>query len=428
LLLTGLYSAWLQVGTVDALAQTAYGQTLLLKGILLLLALGLAAFHLILGWRGGTARSRRLTTATLAGEALLAVVVLLVVGRLIGLEPAREVVASRAPTQVDVPLSLAADDGAPAAHLSISPGAVGVNTFTLDVDGTPLPSGAEAVLRFSLPSRDIGEEELVLPAVAPNRFVAEGAELALPGDWQITAIVRKIGAFSWQTTSAVAIGAMPPSSSAANPAPRFAPAGVLGMIAVAIGVAALAAAVARRRALVAARAGLAAVGAAVFIAGAAILGVSRLPVPSPAPVVAQEVSPVSASPRAVMEHAMAHEHDATAPAAATPLALPAPGTPVTRDGITVAVAVSPRRAGPAKVAIDLAGPDGKPLQDARVVVLNEMPSMPMGRSETPATETAPGHYVAEPVPLGMEGAWRLTIRVSPRGKPTQSFPFAVTME
>ena len=89
LLLSGLYSAWLEVGTVAAMTDTPYGQSLLLKGILLIPILALAAFHLMLGWRGVGGEASRRVAATVALEALLVVMVLLVVGRLIGQEPGR---------------------------------------------------------------------------------------------------------------------------------------------------------------------------------------------------------------------------------------------------------------------------------------------------------------------------------------------------
>src|SRR4029450_11879823 len=44
LLLTGFYAAWLQVGTIEALLTTLYGQALLVKLILLLAPLGVAFF------------------------------------------------------------------------------------------------------------------------------------------------------------------------------------------------------------------------------------------------------------------------------------------------------------------------------------------------------------------------------------------------
>ena len=131
LLLSGLYAAWLQVGTLAALRETPYGQSLLLKGALLLPILALAAFHFLLG-RRGIDGDPATVARTLIAEALLVVAVLLVVGRLIGQEPAREVLASRQPTQLTVPLVFATDDGTRQGQLVIAPGATGVNTFTLE--------------------------------------------------------------------------------------------------------------------------------------------------------------------------------------------------------------------------------------------------------------------------------------------------------
>ena len=109
-----------------------------------------------------------------------------------------------------MPVVFATDEGTRTGQLTIAPGAAGVNTFTLDVAGAPLPDGAEGVLRFALPAQNIGEQELRLPQVAPNHFATEGSELALAGDWRITAIVRTIGAFSWTTEARVTVGEAPP--------------------------------------------------------------------------------------------------------------------------------------------------------------------------------------------------------------------------
>jgi len=84
--LTGLYSAWLHVGNIDALLHTGYGQALLTKLILLIPILALAAFNLFVVTRrlrlgdpqAWAARFRYLV----ASEAVLAVIVLAVVGAL----------------------------------------------------------------------------------------------------------------------------------------------------------------------------------------------------------------------------------------------------------------------------------------------------------------------------------------------------------
>jgi copper transport protein len=428
LLLSGLYSAWLQVGTVAALTDTPYGQSLLLKGILLIPVLALAAFHLLLGWRGAGDVGPRRVAATIALEALLVIMVLLVVGRLIGQEPAREVIAKRAPTQLQIPLVFATEEEPRTAQLTIAPGAAGPNTFTLDVAGAPLPADAESVLRFALPERNIGEQELRLPQGAANHFATEGSELTLPGDWRITAIVRAIGAFSWTTEATVTVGAAPPIAAEPNPAPHFGPGGVAGMVALAIGLAGLAAAALARGTRIARRAGIAAIGTVALAAGVILLVGSRLPAEASVPVLARSATPEPPAPAAASPPAMsAHDHDMVMPHAATPVSLPGVGTPVPADSLVVTVTAEPAAPGPTDITVDVRDPDGAPLPDARVVVFAEMAGMGQDGQGTPAEEVAPGRYVAPDVSLSMSGDWQLKVRVLPKGQPTRIIPVALTV-
>jgi copper transport protein len=427
--LSGLYAAWLQVGTLEALRDTPYGQSLLLKLGLLLPVLALAAFHLALGRRLLRDKAPGRFVATIAAEALLVVVVLLVVGRLIGLEPAREVLSARTPSQIVVSLSFATDEGQRKGQLSLSPGVAGPNDFTLRIDGSPLPAEAEGILRFALPNRDLGAQELRLPLVSQNEFRAEGSDLALPGDWQVETIVRAIGTFSWSTESVIAIGQTPPPAPQPNPAPLFAPPAIAGMVAIAIGALALAFALLASGATPSRRAIVAAAGVAILGLGAAAIAAAR--VAPPPPVVAAIQTPAAPTPEASPSAADGHHtmnHHAT-PESGTPAPelLPGPGTVIQGDGFSIEFAATPDTAGPVDVTITLRADDDTPFEDARVVVLSDMPAMAMGRTETPATETAPGQYEASSVPLVMQGEWRLSIRVSPRAKPTQVFSFAVSV-
>jgi copper transport protein len=423
LVVSGLYASWLQVGTVAALRETPYGQSLLAKGALLLAILPLAAYHLAIGWRGALNGISRRVALTLVTEALLAVVLLLVVGRLIGLEPAREVMANRSPTELAVPLSFETDEGQREGSLTIAPGAAGPNTFTLEIGGQPVPGEAEGVLRFALMDQPIGAQELRMTRAGANVFTAAGSELALPGAWQIEAIVRQIGAFSWSTTVTIDVGALPPAVAEPNPAPVFDGSGILGLIAVSVGLIALAVAAVSRGVAMPRRAGAAAAGVVAVAVAAAILATARIPIP---PAVAEAVQPDAISPVASLSPVAAHQHATPAPAASPPSALAGPGTPVPGDGIIVTLAVNPERAGPVTVSVAIEQ-DGAPLSDARVAILSESMEMDMGRRETVAEEIRPGQYLAADVPLGMAGAWRLTVRVSPRGEASQVFPFAVTV-
>jgi copper transport protein len=426
LVLSGLYAAWLQVGTVGALRDTDYGRALLLKGALLLPVLILAAYHFLLGWRGISRGDAAQAPRTFVVEALIVAAVLLVVGRLIALEPAREVMASRTPVELTLPIAFATDDGERTGRLTISPGAPGVNTFAIDLDGAAFSAEAEGVLRFSLSSQEIGQQELRLPATGPNRFSAEGSELALPGQWQVSAIVRQIGQFSWSTEVIAPIALTAPSAPEANPAPHFGSAGAWGMIALAIGMCALGVALASRSMAANQRGVVSTAGIVAVLAGVTLLSLARLPEPEAvvaavhrAALPAKQPSP-QASPAT---EADAHDHHATPRPDERRAAV---GTPVAIDGLSVTLEVDPERSGSTDVTVVVAQADGAPLSGARVAIISEMAGM-AGREETKATETEPGHYLASDVPLTMAGEWRLTVRVSPKGASTQVIPFSVAM-
>jgi copper transport protein len=431
LTLSGLYASWLQVGSLDALRTTPYGQSLALKLLLLIPALALAAFHFILGKGAVTAEGARRFTSTIVAEALIVVAVVLVVGRLIGLEPAREVLSARTPPHLVVPLAFATGEGARTGQLTIAPGAAGPNTFLLQIDGASLPDETQGVLRFTPPNPDIGQQEITLPMQGPNAFRVSGSELALPGDWQVEVIVRAIGAFSWSTAFTIPVRSAPPPAPEVNPAPLFAPAAIAGLVAIAIGAVALAVALAGR-AIRSRRWAAAAVGAGLLAVGGLVVSGSRLPAPeqilAASPLTAEPASEASPSAAAHQtSHGAMALHASPVAGGATPQPMPGPGDVVQGNGFTVELAAEPAGAGPVDVAVILENDDGAPLEGARVVVLSDMPEMGMGRTETPADETEPGRYAASFVPLGMPGEWHLAVRISPRGEPTQVFTFAVVV-
>jgi hypothetical protein len=317
--------------------------------------------------------------------------------------------------------------------LTITPGAAGPNEFLLEIEGASVPANAEGVLRFTPPNRDLGMQELILPMVEPNTFHAAGSDLALPGTWQVQTIVRAIGAFSWATEFMLPVGQTPPPAPEPNPAPLFAPPAVAGMLAMTAGAIALAVVLAgsgdrTRRTVVAA------LGVGALAVGTVVVSGARLPAPEPILAAVQPATVTAPVPSPNSgEHEMNHEemghgHASPVAASATPPPLPGPGTPVEADGFTVEVAADPASAGPVDITVTLLTDDGSPLEGARVVVLSDMPAMAMGRTETPATETSPGQYVAASVPLVMPGHWHLAIRVSPRAESTQVVEFAVTVQ
>jgi len=427
LVLSGLYAAWLQVGTIEALQGTDYGRTLVFKGVLLLPVLALAGFHFLLGWRGAPGEIGRVAR-TFAAEALVLIVLLLVVGRLIGLEPAREVVASRTPNAITTPITFAMDRDPREGTLTISPGVPGVNTFVLEIVGEALPDGSEGVLRFEMPNHDMGQQELRLAGETGNRFVAIGSELALAGDWRIEAIVRKIGAYSWSTVIALDLAATPPIAQPVNPAPLFLPSGVFAVLLVAIGIAGLSAALVSPGATFARRGQVAAIGVMALVGGSLFLIASRVPASMP-PVqaMAETAAEIVATPgegraeTAEVTIAPVHSDHATAEAAA----IAGPGTPISKTGIQIDLEANPGEAGSTDVIVRLTTECGEPLMGARVSLFGAMAGMESDRVEAAAAETESGRYVAMAVPFGMAGTWSVNVRVSPKGDSTIVVPFQV---
>ncbi|HVO71093.1 MAG TPA: copper resistance protein CopC [Aggregatilineaceae bacterium] len=204
LLLTGLYAAWLEVGSLQGLFTTLYGQVLLVKGFLVLLLIGVAGINLVFTHRGLKAgqtiwagRLRRLITA----EILLAVGVLAAVGALTSLSPSRTVLAQRALAAAAAPakpiLATQVDQGLHV-QLLITPGWVGPNTFTItltDDQGKSVTDASLIRLRFDDRTTNLGESELHIQpapgAASTGAYTVSGANLSQAGSWQLRVSIQR---------------------------------------------------------------------------------------------------------------------------------------------------------------------------------------------------------------------------------------------
>jgi copper transport protein len=195
--LTGVVRALDEVGSVDALFDTDYGRTLLLK-------LGLVASLLALGalnkfWnvpailRGGrhVERLRR----TVRGEVAFAAAVLGVVGVLSSLPPPADMAAHDDGHQpVNTSIEATGSDYATTVRvtLRVEPGVVGENRFEVRIADYDTGETVEAVrvaLRFTMPQQpDLGANLLELRPT-DDHWAATGTAVAQPGRWQATAII-----------------------------------------------------------------------------------------------------------------------------------------------------------------------------------------------------------------------------------------------
>jgi len=207
---TGLYSAWLQVGNLTALTDTPYGRSLLIKSILLALILVVAAINLLvierqltrtLADQAASLWSRRLTW-TVALELVLVLGVFGAVGAMTSQEPGRDVLIERSKQ-----IELTYDDMTPRAKLLLAPGVAGINHFRLEVGGDDLPSDTTALIRLTMPDNStLGTKEITLARVAGNAFEYHGSDLGITGTWDFEVIIREPGAAQVQSTVEQVIG------------------------------------------------------------------------------------------------------------------------------------------------------------------------------------------------------------------------------
>ena len=197
IVVTGVYSAWLQVVEPERLWRTEYGVLLVAKVALVvpLLALGGANLawtrpRLAAGTAG--ARAAKALRTLVAAEIVLAVAVLLVVGFLTEREPARQVSG-------DVPLAVegAAASGDTRVRVRVVPGRPGPNTLEVDVvsreGGRTADADVELQLRYL--DTDLGATVERPVRNEDGVFAVETDAFTLAGAWQVLAIVRQPGAF-----------------------------------------------------------------------------------------------------------------------------------------------------------------------------------------------------------------------------------------
>jgi len=200
-LATGLARGFVEVRTLSNLVHTSYGVTLMVKvamvlGLVLLGALNHYRWTPLLRTRDGVARTFRLNSG---GELAVAAAVLAATAILSGLAPAATATATagRMPASaVGVTVSGADFGTTVRAHLTVSPGAVGRNSYSVMVDGydsgQPVSSVTAVTLQFSLPSQpSLSQSQLALGEVSGGTWRGSGLQLSVVGRWQVDVLVQE---------------------------------------------------------------------------------------------------------------------------------------------------------------------------------------------------------------------------------------------
>ena len=223
LLIAGVINGYLQVRTWSALWETEYGLLLLAKIALVVPLLGLGAYNnryavprLKAGIASVLERRRFLTAAGV--ELAIMVAIVAVTAVLINAEPARTEAMMEEMAMEDGAMGTEAGDqeafesdvdlGEMMAHLVVEPAMPGENTIHLTFEHADAEELTKVSVAASLPSEDIGP--LAFPAEPvqgqPGEYVAEGASLSLPGEWELR-IEALMGEFDLLTeTITVPIG------------------------------------------------------------------------------------------------------------------------------------------------------------------------------------------------------------------------------
>ena len=211
LLVTGVYSALVHVGSLPALTVTPYGRTLLVKLLFVILAVALGAYHRFvmrprLEGPQPADHAPRAFLRSLAAEAVLGAVILLAVALLTITPPA----AVTMPVAARAPLVLAGLASAFRVDLTISPAEPGWNRFEAMVrtgeEPVP-PEGTRILLRLTKLDEDLDPVTVTLQPDG-GRFTAEGGELGVPGWWEVQVIVRQRGTRDATTLFSLKLGSV----------------------------------------------------------------------------------------------------------------------------------------------------------------------------------------------------------------------------
>lgn len=229
LFLTGFYATWLQVGSLNALLDTTYGSSLLVKLLLMVPLLAIAASNWLLTVRSQRAREdlwQGQLRGLLIAEIVLLVGVLGAVGVMTSTMPARTaendrlLAQARAGVAATPPHLLAQETQQDDLHLHlvVIPGYVGENEISLTLHNVAnhLPVVTASLIRLRFENLDaVGvESELRIESGENGTYRALGANLSAPGTWKIRATVQRPDEFDVVADFDMPVATAPPPAPA----------------------------------------------------------------------------------------------------------------------------------------------------------------------------------------------------------------------
>ena len=198
LIATGLFNTGQQVPSLDALVTTSYGQLLLGKVALLLVAgaIGLINHFLLRPHQptGRRAGSRQRMPALVTAELLVVAAVLLLTSAMTASAPPRGFEYTLAPE--DEKGSMAQTVGDVKVALDVKPNRPGQNVFSVQsasAEDPPPAAITRVLLQFTYLGSNLGRVKVKTEEVGPGRYVLHGDYLKLAGPWRIDVITRRHG-------------------------------------------------------------------------------------------------------------------------------------------------------------------------------------------------------------------------------------------
>jgi mono/diheme cytochrome c family protein/uncharacterized membrane protein len=192
-LLTGVFSALVELPTLRSLGDTPYGVVLLAKLALVILALGIAYLNnrAVRGATHSADLPRRI-----AVEAGISALILVTVAFLVQTPTPRSLQVPAAPAAAGLPFNAIGFTGDLNIHLQVNPNQAGSNRFWTHLfmsDGSSIGEVQLVRLLFEYLDQPLGKSSIDLGPLGQGTFASEGANLSQVGQWAVDVYVRRRG-------------------------------------------------------------------------------------------------------------------------------------------------------------------------------------------------------------------------------------------
>jgi copper transport protein len=201
---TGIGASLVHLPTLASLWETGYGQALLVKIALLLIALLLAAVNL-LRTRPRLLANKQASTRPIAGEVVLLVGAVFAASVLTSLAPPAKAIADIGKPQATVgpgAVDRTLTRNGYTVRLGVAPNRAAANNrfeLRLEKDARPVP-GATVTAGFAMLDMEMGRQAYTLPETSPGVYGREAPALVMVGRWGLTLDVQPPGATPFSVT------------------------------------------------------------------------------------------------------------------------------------------------------------------------------------------------------------------------------------